>query len=102
MNGYNFTEQVRKCLALARGEAVRLGHEYVGTEHILLAVISEGENIAVTVMENLGIGLSDVQYLVESTVKRGTRKEPMPPDLPYTSRAKKVLDLSIEEARSLN
>jgi ATP-dependent Clp protease ATP-binding subunit ClpC len=53
MNGYNFTERVRKVLAMAREEAARLHHEYVGTEHILLGLIREGEGVAATVLQNL-------------------------------------------------
>src|SRR3569833_1155177 len=52
MNGYNFTERVRKVLAMAREEAARLRHEYVGTEHILLCLIREGEGVAATVLQN--------------------------------------------------
>jgi len=57
MNGYNFTERVRKVLAMAREESARLHHEYVGTEHILLGLIREGEGVAATIIQNLGVKL---------------------------------------------
>jgi ATP-dependent Clp protease ATP-binding subunit ClpC len=88
MNGYNFTERVRKVLAMAREEAVRLHHEYVGTEHILLGVLREGEGVATTVLQNLSVELDDVQQKIEEIVARGNASRTTGPDLPYTSRAK--------------
>src|SRR6476661_3383595 len=102
MNGYNFTERVRKVLALAREESANLRHEYVGTEHILLGLIGEGEGVAVTVLQNLNVDLDDLRFLIEQTVKRGDPWRTTGPDLPYTSRAKKVLELSTSQARKLN
>ncbi|HEY4305938.1 MAG TPA: ATP-dependent Clp protease ATP-binding subunit [Gemmatimonadaceae bacterium] len=102
MNGYNFTERVRKVLAMAREEAARLHHEYVGTEHILLGLIREGEGVAATVLTNLSVELDDIQQKIEETVKKGKAGQTTGPDLPYTSRAKKVLELAMSEARELN
>ena len=102
MNGYNFTERVRKVLAMAREESARLQHEYVGTEHILLGLIREGEGVAATVLQNLQVDLDDVRFSIETTVKRGRPGNAPGPDLPYTSRAKKVLELAMTEARELN
>ncbi len=102
MNGYNFTERVRKVLAMAREEAARLHHEYVGTEHILLGLIREGEGVAAAVLQNLSVDLDDVQQKIEETVKKGKAAQTTGPDLPYTSRAKKVLELAMSEARELN
>jgi ATP-dependent Clp protease ATP-binding subunit ClpC len=102
MNGYNFTERVRKVLAMAREEAARLHHEYVGTEHILLGLIREGEGVAAAVLQNLSIELDDIQQKTEQMVKGGRAGQTIGPDLPYTSRAKKVLELAMGEARSLN
>ena len=102
MNGYNFTERVRKVLALAREEAARLHHEYVGTEHILLGLIREGEGVAAAVLQNLNVDLDDVTQKIEETVKKGKAVQATAPDLPYTSRAKKVLELAMAEARDLN
>lgn len=101
MQGYNFTERVRKALAMARDEAGELRHEYVGTEHILLGIIREGAGVATTVLENLSVELDDLRYRIESVVKRGTNRT-AGPDLPYTSRAKKVLEFAMSEARQVN
>src|SRR4051812_31781681 len=102
MNGYNFTERVRKVLTMAREEAARLHHEYVGTEHILLGLIREGEGVAATVLQNLNVELEEIQQKIEETVKKGKAGQASGPDLPYTSRAKKVLELAMAEARDLN
>jgi len=102
MNGYNFTERVRKVLAMAREEAARLHHEYVGTEHILLGLIREGEGVAAAVLQNLNVDLEEIQQKIEETVKKGKAAQATGPDLPYTSRAKKVLELAMGEARELN
>lgn len=100
MHGYNFTERVRKVLAMAREEAAELRHANVGTEHILLALVHEGEGCACAVLENLGLDLDQVRENVLQSVKPGDT--PTGPDLPYNSRAKKVLELSMSEARELN
>ncbi len=102
MNGFNFTERVRKVLAMAREEAAGLHHGYVGTEHILLGLIAEGQGVAATVIENLGADPQAMRDLVMKTVRGGSTDSPSHPDLPYTSRAKKVLELSMNEARELN
>src|SRR6202451_3454279 len=102
MNGYNFTERVRKVLAMAREEAARLHHEYVGTEHILLGLIREGEGVAAAVLQNMNVDLDEIQQKIEETVKKGKAAQTTGPDLPYTSRAKKVLELAMSEARELN
>ncbi len=101
MNGYNFTERVRKVLAMAREEAERLRHEYVGTEHILLGLIREGEGVAAAVLQSLNVDLDEIQQKIEDTVKKGKAAAATGPDLPYTSRAKKVLELAMAEARDL-
>ena len=82
MNGYNFTERVRKVLAMAREEAARLHHEYVGTEHILLGLIREGEGVAATVLQNLSVELDEIQQKIEETVKKGKAGQTTGPDLP--------------------
>ncbi len=102
MNGYNFTDRVRKVLQMAREEAARLHHEYVGTEHILLGLIREGEGVAAAVLTNLNVDLEEIQQKIEETVKKGKAAAAAGPDLPYTSRAKKVLELAMSEARELN
>lgn len=86
-------------LALAREEAGRLHHPYVGTEYVLLGLLGEGEGVAATMLENLAAPLDDVREKIESMVKPGTSAPPGP-NLPYTSRAKKVLELAMKEASS--
>ncbi|HMA41094.1 MAG TPA: ATP-dependent Clp protease ATP-binding subunit, partial [Gemmatimonadales bacterium] len=92
----------RKVLQMAREEAARLHHEYVGTEHILLGLIREGEGVAAAVLTNLNVDLEEIQQKIEETVKKGKAAAAAGPDLPYTSRAKKVLELAMSEARELN
>jgi ATP-dependent Clp protease ATP-binding subunit ClpC len=87
---------------MAREEAARLHHEYVGTEHILLGLIREGEGVAAAVLTNLNVDLDEIQQKIEETVKKGKAPTAAGPDLPYTSRAKKVLELAMSEARELN
>ncbi|MDB4948723.1 MAG: ATPase domain protein [Gemmatimonadetes bacterium] len=98
---YNFTDRVRKVLAMAREEAIRLQHDYVGTEHILLGLIREGEGVAAAVLNNLQVDLENVQEKVEESVRRGKATIALG-ELPYTSRAKKVLEFAMAEARELN
>lgn len=101
MNGYNFSERVRKVLAMAREQAAALQHEYVGTEHILLGLLEEGEGVGATVLRQLGVKLPELSRRLLAIIKPG-RAGQIGPDLPYTSRAKKVLELSMSEARQLN
>ena len=101
MNGYNFTDRVRKVLQMAREEAARLQHEYVGTEHILLGILREGEGVAAAALTNLNVDLEDVTARINETVKQG-KNQIKDQDLPYTSRAKKILEFSMSEARELN
>src|SRR5262245_31591159 len=102
MNGYNFTERVRKVLAMTREEAHSLKHEYVGTEHIVLGLVREGDGMACTVLQNLNIELDALRSKILDVVKAGRAGPTTGPDLPYTSRAKKVLELAMSEARELN
>lgn len=102
MRGYNFTDRVRKVLQMAREEAARLHHEYVGTEHILLGLIREGGGVGTAVLSQLNVDLEEIQQKIEETVKKGKAAAAAGPDLPYTSRAKKVLEFAMSEARELN
>jgi ATP-dependent Clp protease ATP-binding subunit ClpA len=102
MNGYNFTERVRRVLAASREESTRLHHEYVGTEHILLGIARENDGVAIAVLDTLGVRGDAIVAKLESTLKPGPSSRYIGPDLPYTSRAKKVLELSMSEARSLH
>ena len=101
MNGYNFTERVRKVLAMAREAAAERDHEYVGTEHILLGLLHEGEGVAAAVLQSLSVDFEELIATIDATLKRGKPQHGSGPDLPYTSRAKKVLELSMSEARDL-
>lgn len=101
VNGYNFTERVRKVLAAARDEADRLRHEAVGTEHLLLGILRDDEGVATVVLRNLSIDRAALRLTIEQTIGAGERTSTAP-DLPYTSRAKKVLELAMNEARDLN
>jgi len=98
---YNFTDRVRKVLAMAREEAIRLQHDYVGTEHILLGLIREGEGVAAAVLMNLNVDLEQVHERIEESVRKGKATIALG-ELPYTSRAKKVLEYAMAEARDLN
>lgn len=93
-----FTERAQKVLALAQEEAVRLGHNNIGTEHILLGLIREGEGIAAKALIALGLSLDKIQDEVESLIGRGQEQ---PTNIAYTPRAKKVIELSMDEARKL-
>ncbi|MED1607979.1 ATP-dependent protease ATP-binding subunit ClpC [Cytobacillus kochii] len=93
-----FTERAQKVLALAQEEAIRLGHNNIGTEHILLGLVSEGEGIAAKALYALGLGSEKIQTEVENLIGRGQEASQTPH---YTPRAKKVIELSMDEARKL-
>ena len=98
---YNFTDRVRKVLAMAREEAIRLQHDYVGTEHILLGLIREGDGVASAVLITLNVDLEQVHERVEESVRKGKATIALG-ELPYTSRAKKVLEFAMAEARDFS
>lgn len=102
MNGYNFTERVRRVLARSREEASRLRHEYVGTEHLLLGLTGENEGITAAVLQNIGADRAAIRNKIEEVVQPGAADRNPGADLPYTSRAKKVLELAMGEARMLH
>lgn len=95
-----FTDRARKVMALAREEARRYNHEYIGTEHILLGLVKEGSGVAANVLQNLDIELKKIRIEVEKIVQTG-------PDLvsvgqlPFTPKVKKVLEFAMEEAKNL-
>ena len=93
-----FTERAQKVLALSQEEAIRLGHHNIGTEHILLGLIREGEGIAAKALKELGLEAKKIQDEVEKLIGKGT--QPMK-SIHYTPRAKKVVELSQDEARKL-
>lgn len=86
---------------MAREEAARLHHDYVGTEHILLGLTREGEGVAATVLQNLKVDTDALERAIDAMVRTGKRAQTTGPDLPYTSRAKKVLELGMDEAREV-
>ena len=98
---YNFTDRVRKVLAMAREEAIRLKHDYVGTEHILLGLIREGEGVAAAVLANLSADLGELRKLVEGNIRPGKSSSSIG-ELPYTTRAKKVLEHAMAETEELH
>ncbi|MCU0726321.1 MAG: ATP-dependent Clp protease ATP-binding subunit [Planctomycetes bacterium] len=95
-----FTERARKVMGLARQEAQRFGHDYIGTEHVLLGLVQEGNGVAAQVLKNLDVEMKKIRIEVEKLVKNGTNTVSMG-QLPFTPRAKKVLELALEEAQSL-
>src|SRR5271165_6560776 len=92
-----FTERARKVLSLAQEEARRFQHNYIGTEHLLLGLVREGEGVAAKVLSNLGVELNKVRSAVESIIGRGDRV--VLGDIGLTPRAKKVIELAVDEAR---
>ncbi len=95
-----FTDRARKVMALARKEAQRFNHDFIGTEHILLGLIQEGSGVAANVLKNLGVEINKIRSEIEKNVQSGPSMVTMG-QLPFTPRAKKVLELSMEEANEL-
>ena len=95
-----FTERSRKALSLAQNEAQRLNHNYIGTEHILLGLVAEGDGVAAKALQHLGVELPAVRRQVEFIVGRGDR--PVYGEIGMTPRGKKVLQLAVDEARRMN
>ena len=95
-----FSERARRVLSLAQEEAQRFNHNYIGTEHILLGLVRETEGVAARVLSNLNVELVKVRSAVEFIIGRGER--PTPGDIGLTPRAKKVIELAVDEARRLN
>ena len=95
-----FTERARKVIILAKEEARRFNHDYIGTEHILLGLIREGEGVAAAVLEKMGLDLQTIRLEVEKVVQPGPSTQILG-DIPFTPRAKKALELAAEEARAL-
>jgi ATP-dependent Clp protease ATP-binding subunit ClpC len=94
-----FTERARRVLTLAQEEAQRFNHNYIGTEHLLLGLVREGEGVAAKVLANLGVELNKVRSAVEFIIGRGDR--PVTGEIGLTPRAKKVIELAVDEARRL-
>jgi len=102
MSGYNFTDRVRKIQHLALEEAIRRRQDDIKTEHLLLGIISEGEGVAVAALTNLGVDLEAVRRDIEERTDEGKPRAAPRIELPYSRRAKKVLEYAMTEARELN
>lgn len=94
-----FTERARKVILLAKEEAKRFNHDYIGTEHILLGLIKEGEGVAAAVITSLGLDVNNIRLETEKLVQPGIKKTGEY-DIPFTPRAKKVIELAMDEARN--
>jgi len=101
MNGM-FTDRVKKVMQIAREESVRLGNDYVGTEHLLLGLIKEGDGVAVAVMRSMGVDLDELTASIEKTITSTGGMMTIGQMLPFTPRAKKVLEIAANEARSMS
>lgn len=95
-----FTERARRSIVLAQEEAQRIGTNYIGTEHLLLGIMSEGESVAAKVLERLGLTLSKLRKEVEANTANSPKSKS--PEVVFTPRAKKVIEIAYEEARSLS
>ena len=100
MNPFRFTDGVRAALARTRDEAAQMNYEYIGTEHILLGLISDPTSLAVAMLDSQAITPDEVRAAVHEQAKPG-RTQPTGPDLPYSARAKRVLEEAMGEARNL-
>src|SRR6266480_7493846 len=95
-----FTERARKVLSLAREEAQSFQHNYIGTEHLLLGLLREGEDVAAPVLSNLEVDLNQVRSTIEAIIGRGDRI--VLGQVGLTPRSKKVIELAVDEAKHLN
>jgi ATP-dependent Clp protease ATP-binding subunit ClpC len=95
-----FTDRARRAVVYAQDEARMLNHNYIGTEHILLGLIHEGEGLAARALKALGVSLDETRQEIEDIAGRGTKEHEGP--IPFTPRAKKVLELSLREALQLD
>lgn len=100
MNPFRFTDGVRAALARTRDEAARMHYEYIGTEHMLLGLISDPNSLAVAMLESQAITPDEIRTAVQEQAKPG-RQQATGPDLPYSARAKRVLEEAMGEARNL-
>lgn len=100
MNGM-FTDRVKKVMQYAREESMRLGNDYVGTEHLLLGLVREGEGVAIAVMKNLGIDLEELAKDIERAITTTGGMMTIGQMIPFTPRAKRVLEVAAQEARSM-
>jgi ATP-dependent Clp protease ATP-binding subunit ClpC len=97
-----FTDRVKKVMQIAREESVRLGNDYVGTEHLLLGLIKEGDGVAVAVLRSMGADMEDLASNIEKSITSTGGMMTIGQMLPFTPRAKKVLEIAANEARSMS
>jgi ATP-dependent Clp protease ATP-binding subunit ClpC len=95
-----FTHRARTVISLAQEEAIRLRHNYIGTEHLLLGLVREGNSIAANVLTTMGVDLDTIRNDVEAIIRRGPRV--VKSNVGFTPRAKKVIELAVDEARRMN
>jgi len=101
MNMFNrFTDRAKRIIILAREEAARLNHDYIGTEHLLLGLVKMGEGVAVTTLQSFGLDLDSLRLEIEKLIQPGPGTITIG-EIPFTPSAKKVLDLAMDEARTL-
>jgi len=96
-----FTDRARRVVTLAQREARQLGHDCIGTEHLLLGLIDEGAGVATTALTSMGISLDEMRQAVLDSTGRGAEPAPESGHIPFTPEAKKVLELSLREANQL-
>ena len=96
-----FTDRVKKVLQYAREESIRLGHDYIGTEHLLLGLVKEGQGVAVAVLANMGIQLDALKRSIEDAVQTSSGAMVLS-DVPFTPMAKQVLEIAAQEAREMS
>ena len=96
-----FTDRVKKVLQYAREESARLGHDYIGTEHLLLGLVKEGQGVAVAVLANMGIQLDTLKRSIEDAVQTSSSSMVLS-EVPFTPMAKQVLEIAAQEAREMN
>jgi len=95
-----FTERARRVIILAREEAERYNHEYLGTEHILLGVLKDGGGIAITVLQKSGVNLDRLNLEIKKTLPHSS-PHTVGTEIPFSPRAKKVLEFAVEEAKAM-
>nr|WP_279239785.1 Clp protease N-terminal domain-containing protein [Scytonema sp. UIC 10036] len=100
LQGYErFTQEAKNVILFAQSESRRLGHDFIGTEQILVGLINEGSGIASEILTSVGVNSEKARIEVEKIIGRGKGSTPL--DIPYTPRAKQVLELSVEESQKL-
>ena len=97
-----FTDRAKRIMQFANQESKRFNHAYIGTEHVLLGLIKEGNGVAANVLENLDVDLRKIRVEVEKLLRAGRRPVSLGELPPYSTRGKKVIEYAIEEARNLN